>query len=237
MADNQQLNSLERFRKQSGRLVLEQHSHCEVPAGCGGVVLRWLNPASVVPVTLYLYAPVPATCRIDGAAVQSSRVDLAPGRHAVTVAIEGVSLAVGLLLLAADYDPKQGPQSQPAALPNRLVHVRTAADGSWKYCLDRPPTDAWAAPDFDDHDWPALVQAPTPQLMPADAGAYQCRKCVELGAVCLGLPQRPAAERQISWWQLLVGHTSVPVPPPVLGNIWVRKVFEVVTPAAPTQGD
>ena len=43
MADEQQLNSLSRFRKQPGRLVLEEHGHCEVPAG-GGVVLRRRNP-------------------------------------------------------------------------------------------------------------------------------------------------------------------------------------------------
>jgi hypothetical protein len=38
------LNSLDRFRKHPGQLVLEEHGHCEVPAGCGGVVLRWRNP-------------------------------------------------------------------------------------------------------------------------------------------------------------------------------------------------
>jgi sulfatase modifying factor 1 len=26
--------------------VLEAHSHCEVPAGCGGVVLQWRNPSA-----------------------------------------------------------------------------------------------------------------------------------------------------------------------------------------------
>ena len=41
MADEQRLNSVDRFRKKSERLVLEEHGHCEVPAGCGGVVLRW----------------------------------------------------------------------------------------------------------------------------------------------------------------------------------------------------
>ena len=31
------LNTLNRFRKHSPRLLLEEYSHCEVPAGCGGV--------------------------------------------------------------------------------------------------------------------------------------------------------------------------------------------------------
>jgi hypothetical protein len=34
------LNSLSRYTKRSPEYVLEEHSHCEVPAGCGGVVLR-----------------------------------------------------------------------------------------------------------------------------------------------------------------------------------------------------
>jgi hypothetical protein len=44
MSGEQRLNSLDRFRKQPGRLVLEEHSHCQVPAGCGGGVLRRRNP-------------------------------------------------------------------------------------------------------------------------------------------------------------------------------------------------
>jgi len=66
MAENQHLNSLGRFRKQPGRLVLEEHSHCEVPTGCGGVVLRWRNPHAVLPVTMHLYTPVRATLLVDG---------------------------------------------------------------------------------------------------------------------------------------------------------------------------
>jgi hypothetical protein len=35
------LNSIDRYRKRSNRLILEEHRSCELPAGCGGVVLRW----------------------------------------------------------------------------------------------------------------------------------------------------------------------------------------------------
>ena len=48
----QQLNSLERFRKRSPRLLLEQYDSCEVPAGCGGVVLRWRDPHAARPVVV-----------------------------------------------------------------------------------------------------------------------------------------------------------------------------------------
>ena len=37
LISNLRLNSLDQFRKQSSRLVLEEHSHCEVPAGYLGM--------------------------------------------------------------------------------------------------------------------------------------------------------------------------------------------------------
>ena len=46
------LNSISRSSKQSPRLVLEEHGHCEVPAGCGGVVLRWRGHDDPIPVKL-----------------------------------------------------------------------------------------------------------------------------------------------------------------------------------------
>ena len=106
MADEQRLNSVERFRKQPGRLVLEEHSHCEVPAGCGGVVLRWRNPNSPLPVTVSLYTPVRAACFIDGNPLQTGKAYLTPGPHALAVAVEGVDLSAGLIMFAATHDSK-----------------------------------------------------------------------------------------------------------------------------------
>jgi hypothetical protein len=31
------LNDLDRYHKRSASLILQEYSHCEVPAGCGGV--------------------------------------------------------------------------------------------------------------------------------------------------------------------------------------------------------
>src|SRR5947199_1939086 len=104
MSDQQQLNSVERFRKQPGRLVLEEHSHCEVPAGCGGVVLRWRNPLAALPVTVHLYAPVKPVCFLDGDELQTGRIDLVPGRHVAAVLLDNVDLSAGLLMFAATHD-------------------------------------------------------------------------------------------------------------------------------------
>jgi hypothetical protein len=207
MADQQRLNSLERFRKRSGRLVLEQHSSCEVPAGCGGVVLRWRNPLTAIPITVHLYTPGKARLLLDGEPPQTSRVELAPGKHVAGLDLDGVELSAGLLLFVASYDPKQGNAAARTELSEPAVKVLSAGDGSWKYSLD--PPHAWALPSFDDRHWPALVTVPTPTLDREARGAYQCRECAQRGAACLGLPA-PAPEGT--------------------GQIWIRKVFDVPAP-------
>jgi hypothetical protein len=54
-SDDLRLNELQRYRKTSGRLALKVHSHCEVPAGCGGVVLRWRRPGAPIGIALFSY--------------------------------------------------------------------------------------------------------------------------------------------------------------------------------------
>src|SRR5206468_12707267 len=99
----QQLNSLDRFRKKPERLVLEEHGHCEVPAGCGGVVLRWRNPRARVPVVIRLYTPVPAAAFIDGRELTVSRVDLSPGPHVFAVRLDDIERARFVLLFTAGH--------------------------------------------------------------------------------------------------------------------------------------
>jgi hypothetical protein len=228
MSDEQRLNSLERFRKQPGRLVLEEHSHCEVPAGCGGVVLRWRNPQAGLPVTIHLYTPVQARCLLDGTEVQTARVDLTPGRHVVACVIEDVNLSAGLIMFAAVHDPKKE-QALPADVTGPPLTVVSDADGTWKYTLDRPATDEWAALSFDDRGWPALTKVPTPQEDGQGSGAYQCLRCAALGAACLGLSPPAEGRERTSWWQRLLGRTTSPDTPPT-GSVWIRKVFEVPAP-------
>jgi hypothetical protein len=206
MADEPRLNSLARFRKQPVRLVLEEHGHCEVPAGCGGVVLRWRNPLAAVNVTLYLYTPVEAECRLDGATFQTSHIDLSPGRHVLTVALPEVDLAGPLLMFVAAHEPKKYQQVRPAAVAERPFKVVSLADGTWKFST-QPPPEAWDAADFDDRAWSALAFVPTPRLGWGDHGAWQCHECTRQGAVCLG-------------------HAGTAPN----GRVWVRKVFEVPGP-------
>ncbi len=174
-----QLNSLDRFRKQPGNLVLEQYSHCEVPAGCGGVVLRWRNPRVARSVILHLYTPKEATCLLDGQPVTSARVDLAPGPHVLAVALEDVDLTQGLVMFAAhDGAARRGLDDTPL--------VASAEDSTWKASRVRPADD-WTTLAFDDSDWQVLTRVPTPQLDWRDFGAAQLHQCERAGAHCLGL--------------------------------------------------
>jgi hypothetical protein len=205
MSNEQQLNSLSRFRKQSGRLVLEEHSHCEIPAGCGGVVLRWRNPLAALPVSIHFYSAAPATCWFDGVEVQIGRMDLVIGRHVLALAVEQVDLSAGLILFVINHDPKDYQRGKTAQTITRRLKVLSAADGSWKFSLAPPPAE-WMSLSFDDRDWPALTRTSMPMLNRSDAGYYASRRCSELGAVCLGLPPGKHSNR---------------------GRVWIRKVFEV----------
>ncbi len=233
MAHKQELNSVERFRKQPGRLVLEEHGHCEVPAGCGGVVLRWRNPLAGLPVTLYLYAPVKAACWIDGEVPPTTRIDLVQGRHVVAIALENVDLAAGLLMFAAVHEPKRTENTPRSDVIEPPLKIRTQADATWKFTLQQPEGEDWKALAFDDSAWPTLVARSTPKLKWEEFGAYACRRCAEMRAACLGLPNPPRdddREVSLSWWQKLLGRRVALAGPPTAGNIWIRKVFEIPAP-------
>jgi hypothetical protein len=215
MSNEQRLNSLDRFRKQSGRLILEQHDHCEVPAGCGGAVLRWRNPLTARPAVIGTYTPVNAAFALDGEELQTGRVDIAPGRHVLTIVLASVDLATGLLMVVG-IDATRFPGNTPEApeavgKPFRLI---TVADGSWKYSLAEPSAD-WTTVAFDDSKWPALVEIPKDRQQFSKAGSRRAEWCGKQGAVCLGMPWRDRTGEEF-------------------GPVWIRRVFEVPVPDAPS---
>jgi hypothetical protein len=216
MSAEQRLNTVDRFRKHPGRLVLEEHGHCEVPAGCGGVVLRWRNPLAGLPLTVHLYAPVTAGCFIDGKQLQTTRIDVAPGRHVLAVVLDGVELAAAVLLVAATFEPRSSPRTLPSDPVERPLKVLSAADGTWKFSLDAPADDGWKTPDFDDAAWPALAPAADADKVSQATDAYQGRHCAHLGAEPLGIPPRKLK--------------------PVTGTIYIRKSFIIPAPQAARAG-
>lgn len=203
----QQLNSLERFRKQSPNLVLEQHSHCEVPAGCGGVVLRWRNPHAVRPLRFRLFTSGKAECWLDGELVKRGHFDLAPGRHVLAIAIE-LGDREGLLRAALIHDTKEAHREGGTA--ESAFRLLSAADGQWK-AVTAAPGAGWQALEFDDSGWPALVGCTIPEVRWGQPGAHQWHACESVKAGGLRLAGPPPKELP-------------------LANVWVRRVFNLPGP-------
>ncbi len=217
MGDDLNLNSISRFSKRSPRLHLEEHGHCEVPAGCGGVVLRWYNPATGVPILLKAYWPTaPTAVLLNGIAPVSMRPLVPPGRVVLAIHFESTSTprhhwgrarSTGqALLMLAISRPESGSHDMT---DQSLFVARSAPDGSWRFSVT-PPPDAWVLPAFDDSAWPELVGRP---LDPPKEDDYRqsdaFRSLTELGARPVGLPL------------------------PRTGPAWVRKVFRLEREARP----
>src|SRR5262249_2648527 len=115
-------------------------------------------------------------------------------------------------------------RTTPAGLCEIPLKVVSAADGTWKYSLDKPEGPGWKSLSFDDRDWHALTHAPTPRLAWSDFGARQANRCTELGAACLKVAPPALHEVGTSLWERLIGQRSA------IGGVWIRKSFEVPTP-------
>jgi hypothetical protein len=188
-----------------------------VPAGCGGVVLRWRNPLAAVPLVVHLYTPVEAPCFFDGAGLETGLVNLAPGPHVVAVALAGVDLSAGLLMFAARHKPRNLTPKRPGRLTERAVKVLSAGDGTWKFTLAPPAGDGWKSAGFDDSAWGALVEVDIPEPDWKQHGSSEHRGCTSEQASGLGLPGAPKRKRR--------------------GDVWVRKAFEVPAPRIPQSAE
>lgn len=152
------LNSLSRYSKQSSEYVLEVHSHCEVPAGCGGVVLRWRNPHLAIPIEIWAYTTGEAQFLLDGAEPASARPLVPYGEHVFTWIITGFDPAAPVLACSATYDETQhSPRVTPAT--GQSAAILSTADGTWRYTFT-PPPGTWTRPDFDDSAWHSMVARP-----------------------------------------------------------------------------
>lgn len=190
MADKE-LNSLDRFRKQSPRLVLEQHSHCEVPAGCGGVVLRWRNPFAALPLLVHLYSPGKAELFADGRAVENTGLDLEPGPHVFAFSVEGVDRAGGLFMFAAVHNPQRAHKQMPPGVTEAAWKLISAPDGTFRATADDlAESSDWRGLDYDDSAWTPLTRSlPSPQLSWGQPGSRQAHWCNEHKATFLALPK------------------------------------------------
>ena len=188
MADRDlKLNSLGRYAKSKSRLVLEEHSHCEVPAGCGGVVLRWRNPNSGLLFILHFFGSSKGRILFDGKALASARPLISFGEHVLSFALTDIVPGSVVLGFAAVHDESQPDFPRVSQPGGRKTSVLSAADGSWKYVTTEPAGDAWTRPGFDDAQWRVMTACEPPLLDKQSLQKYRLETILELGAACLGI--------------------------------------------------
>jgi hypothetical protein len=178
------LNSLSRYSKESPLLILEEHGHCEVPAGCGGVVLRWRDPRAGVPLIMRMYVEGECTLLLDGQSPPAARSIVPFGEHVLGFVVSGFDPAyLVLMFTAADEPPSRS--SRPGSFL-----LATAADGTWRYTVDRPDGEGWLHAGFDDGDWSELeerAERRPPEDPDRDYARYRVGRLADAGAVGLGV--------------------------------------------------
>jgi hypothetical protein len=204
-SDKLRLNELQRFRKTSTRLALEAHSHCEVPAGCGGVVLRWRRAGAPIGLSFSKFVAGTADdfC-IDGRPLDEQRTEVEPGEHVLSFVVARPGTE-GFILLKVTLHPEIVTARSPMAV--------SMADGRWRASLTLPP-DAWRTTEFDDAGFVALVEKAVPQ--PDDNRKWSWELLQE-DAKGLGLPASsiPKAGGLLAWRR------------PPIERVWVRWTFRV----------
>jgi hypothetical protein len=186
------LNAI-RYSKQSPRLVLEEHGHCEVPAGCGGVVLRWRDRA-LLPVDIWFDTCGEAQLYLDGGALASSRQLIAPGDHVLAIRIRGAETRDGIFMCAGIHG-EDVPWSVRYSTPSgRTFLLVSLADGTWKYTTDEPADDSWMRPGYDDARWSPMLPRALPVPAQNEYGrSYRVKKLLEKGACGLGIGHAAAS--------------------------------------------
>lgn len=160
--DELRLNTLHRFAKRSEELVLEQTSHCEIPAGCGGMILRWVKPARGISAIVDLRLDGRARLTIDGELRTNAVIQLVPGAHDVMLELE-TAAPTELAVRIQELVPRSG---------RERIFLRTLPDGTWFASTTEPGSEAsWVAlvdgrddatPEMPiDGRWPSL-QLPPP---------------------------------------------------------------------------
>lgn len=199
MSREPELNSLDRYVKSSPRFVLEEYGHCEVPAGCGGAVLRWRNRFTSIPVELNM-AVVGAQdweVRFDGAQVRTTSALLPPGRHVCMITVAGVVEAEFAFLVWL----------QSPDFPAAPLGWTPGPPGMWRVSGHEPTPEAWTDPDVDVASWPGCE--PT-QIADDSQTPYSVHRLQNLGAQPLTAPRGVADDVGPRLWLRAV--FDVPAP-------------------------
>jgi hypothetical protein len=210
MADDDELrlNDLTRFRKTSPRLALEAHSHCEVPAGCGGVVLRWRRPDAPIGLSLFKYIAGAAEgfC-IDGRAIEEQRMVVDPGEHVLSFVVDDPG-DEGFIMMRLGLEP--------TIVTARCANAVSQTDGRLRAAL-APPPDGWRLTGFDDSDFVALVEKAVREPKGNEKWSWQY---LQRDAKGLGLPTPDDGDSRLTRWLSALRR-------PRIERVWVRFTFRV----------
>jgi hypothetical protein len=207
------LNALARYSKRSPHLVLEEYSHCEVPAGCGGVVLRWRNPDEPIPMVVRSFADNGRWeyQGLDGTdTLFDAKLLITYGTHAFTLIVRDIDPKFAVALLVGKLDE----QYARILRPQGDTTILSVPDGTWRYTLEPPQGDAWQQPDFDDQAWLPLVRKRI--IARSKYRREWTKELTDQGAQGLGVDTKAALVRQM---RKAVG-AGAPLP-----AIYIRKTF------------
>ncbi|MFO0549512.1 MAG: hypothetical protein U0271_14060 [Polyangiaceae bacterium] len=150
------LNTLHRFSKRSPRLVLEEYSHCEVPAGCGGVVLRWMDKSGARPCRLEVTTLGGSDVWLDEQRQRSSLVSISPGHHEIWILVTELGQSWAL-------------KGRPVVPTPFSVSVRLGANGAGAELLSARDQGAWQWADSA-ATTPEELRRADPEWLPLSSG-------------------------------------------------------------------
>lgn len=166
--DDLKINTLYALSKYSPGLVLEEHGHCEVPAGCGGVVLRWRDPAAGTPAVLSVACKGNVRAWLDDVEIPTGYLALRPGRRVLTLELRELSEVPSPVLVALRA------QQGEAVFYASSAEARSAVGAAWQ----SRPLDAPEAPFVPMSSADDLLPAPRQQ-------DWRFRRLTDLGARAL----------------------------------------------------
>ena len=155
MSDEIDINSVERFSKQSKKLILEELNRCEVPAGCGGVVLRWLSLEHGLSVGFrirHFDAESQVYCNGQYLPNCCTNLPFSPG-----------VLAIHIEKRVDDFDwfsvvANHTSYTREAQHGETIPELSLSDDGTWKFTTE-PPTENWTEIEFNDSSWETMEEA------------------------------------------------------------------------------
>jgi hypothetical protein len=208
------LNSLSRYSKMSPQFILEEHGHCEVPAGCGGVVLRWFNPKQGRPIQFWLETNGDASVFLDGTSPNSGRPLVSYGNHVLSLDVVNPDRDHGVMMFVGEGNvksPRYGSETSDSA-----PRILSSGDGTWRCSTRKPESNAWMLPGFDDSGWTAMTECEFTKVKNPNVSKYRIEQMTKMGAKGLTVPWSRA------WWRFWPGR---PTPPP--NCVWIRKTFRL----------